>query len=226
MKRILSIVVAVLPLFAVASTGVSKNELGLTVYTEEVATPASAIDQIESMLASEVRDDAGDSISGINEIVNLGEKIWKLIEKNKPVLNTKNAYANAVPRGVKSPEELENFTPMQYKSFRKYAKNQFGGIAFDLTYVLAHRYNGQLKGAGRFLDAVTVLPHKVDVLWGYTVNFGVTRVSTANLGSEKEAIGAVVMELDFNVSTILKASQYKNLYEFRGDSARVTSIEN
>lgn len=225
MKRILFLVVAVLPLFAVASTGVSKNELGLTVYTEEVATPAAAIDQIESMLASEMRDDAG-IVSGINEIVNLGDKIWKLIEKNKPVLNTKNAYANAVPRGVKSPEELENFTPMQYKSFRKYAKNSFGSTVFDLTYVLAHRYNGQLKGAGRFLDAVTVLPHKVDVMWGYTVNFGVTRVSTANLGSEKEAIGAVVMELDFNVSTILKASQYKNLYEFRGDSARVTSIEN
>ncbi len=225
MKRILFLM-AVLPLFAMATTGVNKNELGLTIYTEEVPTPAEAIRQIENMLDNSTRDDLPGTIKNINEIVNLGEKIWKLIEKNKPVLNAKNAYANAVPRGVKGPEELENFSTMNYKSFRKHAKNMFGSTVFDVTYVLAHRYNGQLKGNGRYLDAVTVLPHKIDVLWGYTLNFGVTRVSTANIGSEKDAIGAVVMELDFNVSTIIKASAYKNLYEFRGDSARVTSIEN
>ncbi len=225
MKRIL-LSMAVFPLLAFGSTGVSKNELDLTIYTQEVETPAEVQAEILAMDGGAYVDDIAGALKSINEIINLGEKIWKIIEKNKPVVNVKYAYANAVPKGVKGPEDLENFSPLQFKSFRKFGKNGFGSTVFDVTYTLAHRYNGQYQGRGRFLDAVTVLPHKVDVLWGYTLNFNVARVSTANVGSEKEPVGSVAMDMDFQVSTVLKASQYRNLYEFRGDSARVTSIEN
>jgi len=225
MKRIL-FVAAAFPLLAMGSTGIVKNDLGLTIYTQEVATPASAIEQIEALDGSDYADDLGGALKDINEIINLGEKIWKIIEKNKPVLNVKYAYANAVPKVIKGPEELEGFSSMQYKSFRKFGKNGFGSTVFDVTYTLAHRYNGTYQGRGKFLDAVTVLPHKMDVLWGYTVNFNVNRISTANVGSEKEPVASVAMEMDFQVATVIKASQYRNLYEFRGDTARVTSIEN
>ncbi len=225
MKRILFLVAA-FPLLAFAQTGVIKNELGLQIFTEEVATPQSVINQIEMMNTDGARVSADDILKEINEIVNLGEKIWKIIEKNRPVINVKYAYANAVPKGVKGPEELEGFTPMNYRSFRKFGKNWFGSTVFDLTYTLAHRYNGTYQGRGKYLDAVTVLPHKVEALWGYTVNFNVNRVSTANVGSEKAPLASIVMDLDFQVSTVLKASQYRNMYEFRGDTARVTSIEN
>ncbi len=225
MKRIL-LSVAVLPLLAFGSTGINKNELGLKIYTEEVATPVEVMQQIHAMDGGAYDSDLGGSLKDINEIINLGEKIWKIIEKNKPVVNVKYAYANAVPKGIKGPEELESFSPLQFKSFRKFGKNGFGSTVFDVTYTLAHRYNGRYQGRGRFLDAVTVLPHKVEVLWGYTLNFNVTRVSTANVGNEKDPVASVAMEMDFQVSTILKASQYRNLYEFRGDTARVTSIEN
>ncbi len=226
MKRIL-FAVAVFPLLAFGTTGINNNELGLTIYTQEVATPIEVQQQILAMDGGAYAiDDLGSSLKDINEIINLGEKIWKIIEKNKPVVNVKYAYANAVPKGIKGPEELEGFSPLQFKSFRKFGKNGFGSTVFDVTYTLAHRFNGQYQGRGRFLDAVTVLPHKVEVLWGYTLNFNVARVSTANVGSEKEPVASVAMEMDFQISTILKASQYRNLYEFRGDSKRVTSIEN
>jgi len=225
MKRIL-LSVAVFPLLDFGSTGINKNDLGLTVYTQEVATPVEVMEQIQALDGGAYVDDLTSSLKDINEIINLGEKIWKIIEKNKPVANVKYAYANAVPKGIKGPEELESFSPLQFKSFRKFGKNGFGSTVFDVTYTLAHRFNGQYQGRGRFLDAVTVLPHKVDVLWGYTLNFNVARVSTANVGNEKEPVASVAMEMDFQISTVLKASQYRNLYEFRGDSARVTSIEN
>ena len=224
MKRLL-FVLAAFPLIVSAKTGVIKNELGLQIFTEEVETPAAVIKQLEMLDTMGAQVQADDAIKSITEVVNLGEKIWKIIEKNKPVLNVKYAYANAVPKGVKGPEELEGFTPMNYRSFRKSGKNWFGSTVFDVTYTLAHRYNGSFQGRGKYLDAVTVLPHKVDVLWGYTVNFNVNRVSTANVGNEKAPLASVVMEMDFQVSTMLKASQYRNMYEFRGDTARVTSIE-
>lgn len=208
---------------AFADQPVRHLDNGIEHFVEEIATPNDVADALEDSFSRGVR--RADELVLIEKIINLGQKIWKIIEDNKPVVNVKYMFANAVPKGVKSTEDLDGFTPIQYKSFRVYGKNGFGSTVYDLTYTLLHRYNGTYEGRGRYLDAVTVLPHKLDVLWGYKVNYNVDRVSTVNLGTKDAPIASVLMEMTFKVATVMKESRITQAYEFRGDSADVRSIK-
>lgn len=167
---------------------------------------------------------SNDTLVMIEQIVNLGERIWKFITDNKPVINVKRNYANALPRGVKGSEELDGWSPLQYRSFNMYGKNGFGAKVYDVTYTLVHRFQGNYQGQGQYLENATVLPHKTEALWGYTVDVGVDNVGAVNVGTKDKPVGSLVMELYFKVQTAVKASEFRSVYEFRGDRAAVTTI--
>lgn len=160
----------------------------------------------------------------LDKIINLGKKVWTVIENGRPVVKVESTYANALPSGVRA-EDLENFSPLQFKSYRQYGVNLYGATVYDVTYTVAHRFGGQYEGQGAYLESVTVLPQHVEVLWGYNVNLTVDRVSTVNLGSKENPVASIVMETALSVKTVLQDIRMKNLYEFRGDSAEVRSTE-
>ena len=162
----------------------------------------------------------------LEQIVNLAERVWKFIADNKPVINVKRSYANALPRGVRSSEELDGFSTLQYRSFRMSAKNGFKQTVYDVTFTLVHRYGGNYNGEGYYLENATVLPHKIEALWGYTVEANVDNVGAVNVGTRDKPVGSLVMEMGFKAGTIIKATEYRAVYEFRGDSNRVTTIAN
>lgn len=161
----------------------------------------------------------------LDKIINLGERVWKFIVDNQPVLNVSYRYANALPTGVRDGFELENFSDIQTRSFRLYGDNWYGSRVYDVTYTVMHRYNGSYQGRGRYLEHVTVVPSNISVSWGYTMNFGVRSVTPVNQGSKDAPIAGMMMELDFAVSTVMKKFEARPVFEFRGDRAAVRVIE-
>jgi hypothetical protein len=159
----------------------------------------------------------------IDQIVNLGQKIWKIVADNQPVLDIKYKYANAIPKGLDA-TELENFSPIQYKTFRFRGKNGYGAQVFDIAYTVVHRYGGKYLDTGHFLERVSVVPNKVEALWGYKVNFNVLNVSVANVGSKDEPIASMGVDAQLDVGTIIKKSSRRLMFEFRGDSDSVRRI--
>lgn len=193
-------------------------------YLEEVPTPREMVERIHQLhYFGNPPGDVGDDLVIVDQIINLGEKIWSIIEKNKPVEDVQYKYANALPKGA-NPGDLEGFSSLQYRSYRQYGKNTFGATVYDVTYTAIHRYKGDLGGVGQYLENVTVLPHKVSVGWGYTLNLGVGSVSTVNVGTHAEPIGDLTMELKLKVSTVMKIYEYNTVFEFRGDSAQASTI--
>lgn len=190
-------------------------------FMEEVETPESAY---ELLSCEDDKTTVDDGEVDLATIVNIGEKVWKVIQDNKAVLNTKTTYANALPKGLNG-SDLENFSSPQFRSFRMYGKNLFGMTVYDVTYTVVHRYGGTFEGKGKYVENVTVLPHQVSALWGYNVNMLVSNVSASNVGSKESPIGSVMMEMYFRVSTVFKVMEYRNVFEFRGDSAAVKTIE-
>lgn len=160
----------------------------------------------------------------IDQIINIGERIWKFIADNKPVIDVKRNYANALPKGVRTSEELDGFSPLQYRSFRMYGKNGFKKTVYDVTFTLIHRYNGNYRGEGSYIENATVLPHKVEALWGYKVEASVDNVGAVNVGTKEKPVGSLIMEMTFKVNTVIKAMDYRSVYEFRGDRRDVTTI--
>jgi hypothetical protein len=157
----------------------------------------------------------------LDKVINLGKKVWKIIEDGKPVVSVKYDYANALPKGVDGPQDLAGFSPLQFRSFRETGVNGFGVTVYDVTYTVVHRYGGSFKGKGRYLDAVAVVPQHVEVAWLYSVEFNVTKVSVANVGTHDNPVAAMTLESFFRVSTMVKELQSRGVFDIRGDSARI-----
>jgi len=208
------------PTFAASQDG------EITHFIEEVATPSNVYD-LEACQEKKYQaiDDIGEAAVVIDQVINLGKKIWTIVEKGKPVLEAKYSYANALPKGVRSSIELDQFSPLQARSFRVYGKNGFGMTVYDVTYTLVHRYGGTYDGRGRYLDNVAVLPQSVNVLWGYKLNLDVTNVSTVNIGTKSDPVAGITMELTLKVSTVMKASEERAVFDFHGDNAKVIAIQ-
>lgn len=205
------------------------EDLEITQFVEEIKTPSAITDELElklvkpTMSRGDMDIDAATVI--FDKVVNLGKKMWALVENNKPVVNVKYLYANALPQGVRSASELDGFSPLQATSYRVYGQNLYGMTVYDLTYSLVHRYGGNYQGRGNYLESVAVVPTALDVLWGYTVEYNVDKVSTVNTGTRENPVGSILLETNFKVSTVIKSSESHSVYDFRGDSAKVTAVQ-
>jgi hypothetical protein len=152
-----------------------------------------------------------------NEIVNIGKRIWQVIEANKPVVNVSYLYANALPKGARA-EDLDNFSDIQDKSFHAYGTNYLGMTVYDVVYTVVHRYNGSYKGRGKYLENVSVIPSHVQVAWGYTLDLDVTKTATVNVGTSSRPVASLALELTLKTHTVMKSDESRSLFQFRGDS--------
>lgn len=196
-------------------------------YVEPVATPAGVAEAIAAGATSQVAAQpiTTESDVDIATIINIGKEVWAIIEKNQPVVNISYDYANALPKGVASPSDLDGFSDMVSQSYRMYGKNLYGMTVYDVTYTVVHQYGGSYQGKGRYLATAAVIPSNVDVLWGYKVDLKVTNVSTLNVGTATAPVGSINLELSFKVSTVIKSHTTTTLFQFRGDSADVNSSD-
>lgn len=153
-----------------------------------------------------------------SEIINIGEKIWKIIEDNRAVLNTNSLFGNALPKGAKSAAELDGFSELEKKSYRLHGKNLYGVTVYDVTYSIFHRWGGNYHGKGKYLSNVGIVPVDVQVLWGYTVDVSVESTEPVNVGSNTSPVASMGLILKMRVATPLKAAEVQHVYSFRGDS--------
>jgi len=155
----------------------------------------------------------------IDKIVNLGQKVWEIIEKNQPLVNINVNYANAVPYGIQHWTQLQGWSKPKTATYRFVAKNLYGIEVVKVTYQLEFRYNGNYQGKGKFLTGVTIEPISVETAWGYNVSLSaeVPDSTIANVGTHEDPIASMQVQLKWTIHTKLKDSQQKAIYYVRGD---------
>ncbi len=155
----------------------------------------------------------------IDSIVNIAQKVWNIIEANKPVVNIETKYATAYPEGVTSAAQLNSWSRPKIYSYGFYAENLFGSVMIDAKYNVNFSYNGNYKGKGKYLTAVAVIPTVASVGWGYTFNMSasVPDSTIANVGSDTDPIAAVQLKLSWKMSTVLKEVDGTSVYYVQGD---------
>ncbi len=211
-----------LPVFA-------SDQSAIEHFTEEVSTPPEVLDKLQLVddfhlsLAEDTSVYAAVSTGGVElgAIVNLGKSIWSVIEKNAPVANTEYDFANALPAGVKSAASLSGFSDIQHKSIRMYGENAFGMKVYDITYTLVSQYGGSYLGQGKYLSTVAVIPSTVSVLIGYKLDLKVTNAAVVNVGTDKEPVGSVVLNVGLKIESPLKVIVKTVVYQFRGDTNQI-----
>lgn len=161
----------------------------------------------------------GDTLVVIDKIINLAEKIFTIIERNKPVVDINVNYANAVPQGTNHWTQLQNWKRPMTKTYAFSSKNYFGSEVIRVKYQVTWTYGGDYQGKGKFLTGVTVEPLAVKVLWGYKFSLvaEVPDSTIINVGTSEDPIAAMQVNLKWKIATVLKETNGKNVYFIQGD---------
>lgn len=159
------------------------------------------------------------TVGAIDNIVNLMEKIWNIIEKNQPVVNITTNYANAVPFGTSHWTQLQGWSKPATKKYAFSMKNLYGAEVVKVTYQVHRTHSGNFNGKGKFLTGVTIEPLNVVTAWGYKVTLvsEVPDSTIANVGTQEDPVASMQLQLKWIVHTAVKDITSKAVYYVQGD---------
>jgi hypothetical protein len=163
--------------------------------------------------------DIGQVLVSIEKIVNIASKIWQIIKDNAPVVNIDTKYATAYPEGVTAATQLAGWSRPKSYVYGFYAENIYGVTTIDVKYKVTYTYNGAYKGMGRYLTAVTVVPEKAQVSWGYRFHMSasVPDSSIANVGTDADPVAAMQLKLNWTMASALKQVDGASVYYVEGN---------
>lgn len=155
----------------------------------------------------------------LDTIINIGKKVWAIIDANKPVVDIKTQYATGLPQGVTSAAQLAGWKPPRGVIYGLTAKNSYGMQVLNVKWEVLRTYGGRYKGHGQFLSGVTIQPLQVDILWGYKFSLDATvgDTSITNAGTDEEPIAGMQPVIQWRVQTAIKDSTGRAGYYLQGD---------
>lgn len=155
---------------------------------------------------------------GWSDIINIGQKLWAIVEANKPVVNVHGApVASALPRGLTCWNELDGWQAPKIQSYDVTYKNGFGMEVVKFRFRLQYTYGGGRSGKGKYLANVTVAPAEISVMWGYTFNADVEVLQAVNLGTSDNPVAGLELNLKWGVKTVMKQSDNSFHFFVQGD---------
>jgi len=153
----------------------------------------------------------------LGQVIALGEKIWAIIEKNKPVVTQNYSAVSAVPAGIKTWEELTGWSEPVIRVYKLSYVNKFKQHVVDFDFRVAYTYNGGYEGKGKYLSRVEIDPSILNVMWGYKFNASGEALNIVNVGTKEAPIAAMEIRLNWSVDTVIKHMQQSVRFYIRGD---------
>lgn len=139
-------------------------------------------------------------------IVALGESVYKLVEKFRPVLNYSPITVVPLdPRTQKpvSPYALAGFSDPTIRTFRTICYNSLKNQVLKFEYSVWYSYGGNLDGKGKYLSSIIVVPSYVQLSPGWTLNSTMKVGGVTNHGTKKDPIAGVTLLVNYALSSTL-----------------------
>lgn len=183
----------------------SKNQYFQNTYNPQLQMERYYFDP-QSEVGKIIHSNISGAVGTISGIVNLGIKIWKLIEDNKPVVKYEEPEktASAVPANIQHWSELECWLPPQVKTHEVIYKNLYGIEVVKFKYKFFFIPGGQQNGQGLYLAGIQVIPEEISVSWGYNFHAKAEVEDILNMGSHKNPIAGATIKIQWNVKTAIK----------------------
>jgi hypothetical protein len=148
----------------------------------------------------------------IDTIINIGKKVWAIVEAGKPVVNVELNSASAMPAGIKGWQQLAGWKAPRSSTYRVHYTNLYTMNVVDFSYRVMFTYGGNYKGLGRYVTGATIVPAALDVAWGYSFKANVEIPTVVNMGTIKDPVGGIQMNVNWEVGTVIKNSQTRASY--------------
>jgi hypothetical protein len=168
-------------------------------------------------------EQAGRVIQASRDVVALGEAIYELINKGRPVINTSYEPISIVPRDPMSkefidPMDMENFRGPIVKNFRTRIKAFGMQEAVVFEYKVIYSYNGSYDGRGKYLTGVNIIPSRVVAKRGYTVNSSMMMSGMMNYGTRMDPIVGLMITVKYQIGNSGRVMERNDTFTIRGDN--------
>ncbi|MGK5089155.1 hypothetical protein WDW86_16510 [Bdellovibrionota bacterium FG-2] len=192
------------------------------IHTEEVAIDPSLMTDLKySNPAPQLKlfgfmEDITELEMAFDKVVNLGKKMWALVEENRPVVNVSLDSANALPFGVQNAFDLEGWRAPYARAYRKTYENFYGVTVIDYTYQVMFTYGGSMDGVGRYIANAQIIPSNLRVMWGYTFNAKAKVQVVTNAGSRANPVAAIQLAQVWSIDTAINHEENTNTFYMSG----------
>lgn len=138
----------------------------------------------------------------IDQVINIGEKIWAVIAKGEPVINIKLASASAVPKGITCWTQLQGWSAPRSKLYRVKYENVLGSTVVDFTFRVISIYGGNYQGNGKYITRATIQVANLRVDWRFDFDVNVDIPIVYNRGTTEDPLGALEIDINWKVKSI------------------------
>ena len=138
----------------------------------------------------------------VDGIINIGQKMWDIIQKGKAVMNADfQNSASAIPKSVDCWDKLSNWKMPSVKRYSQSYKNGFGSEVVRFEFDVVYTHGGQYNSKGQYLMNVQVHPKRIHVAWGFNLDAKVNIPSIVNMGSEDDPVAGMQVDVNWQTSS-------------------------
>ena len=162
----------------------------------------------------------GEVIQIANDIIALGERVYEIIKKGKPVLNMEYAPISVLPKDgagrAVDVMDTEGWSMPVGRKVRMVYKNGFGSSVVTFDYTIVYSHSGSQDGRGAYITALQVVPSNVSVSWGFSLNVSMKLVGLQNHGSRANPVAGAVIGVNYRTESVLKTIETTDTYHVTG----------
>lgn len=155
----------------------------------------------------------------VDKVINIGKKIWTIVQAGKPVANISTDVATAMPSGARCWMDLENWQRPQSKVFTASFKNGFGMNVVKLSYRVIWLPGGQVNGQGAYIGYAAMIPSDVSVAWGFNMDAKASVPTVFNMGTRENPIAGMQLSMIYRVNTAFQTVEQSQAYFIDGKGA-------
>lgn len=138
----------------------------------------------------------------IDQIITIGEKIWKYLLDNKPSATYQTVKASVVPQGITNWTQLSGWSKPVSRVYRVEFTNIFGKPAASFDYRISYVYGGSYKSKGRYIGQISFAPEKIKLKTGRSLDVKAEVINNFNFGTESNPIAAAQLQVQWTTPTL------------------------
>lgn len=158
----------------------------------------------------------------IDQVINVGQKIWNVISLGQPVVNLKLDSANALPKGITCWTQLQGWNVPKSKLYRIQYES-LGRTAADLTFRVVSIAGGNYNGKGKYITNASVQVANLQVNWLYTFNVQAEIPMVFNQGTSEDPVAALQLNVNVKLDSKLSHKEQTLSFFLTGDG-KITPI--
>ena len=153
----------------------------------------------------------------LDKIINIGKKVWAVVEVGRPVVNFQTDVATALPHGARCWLQLEGWKAPEAKVWGVSMKNMYGSEVVRFVYRVNYVYGGSVEGQGRYIGYATAAPVDMYVAWGWNFSAQASVPTVFNTGTKEAPVAGMQLNMAYTVKTVMNELRQSQAYFVSGD---------